>query len=413
MKILVAQIGAREHYAAACALHRRGALAGLVTDWYAPGALGFLKCLGRAARSALAARAEELPDQLVKSMPLRKAWWRWKIRRAARNGRLYDGYAQTDSAFAQAVARMRLPAHEIFFGYAYGSLEMLEAEKRRGVFTVLCQIDPGPLHHRVVADEMRRHPELAGPPPEFPADYFARVRREWQLADVIVANSEWTRQSIIAEGADPAKIEILPLAFEPTEENAPPENFSERRQNGGPLTVLWLGAVAPAKGIYYLVKAARLLGREAVPAEILVAGAQHVRPEFVAGAPANVRWLGAVPRSETRRLYQQADVFVLPTLSDGFALTQLEALAAGVPVITTPNCGRVVADGRTGFIVPPRDAAALAAAIKRFCDDRDLSARMSPLCREAVKPFSIDAFGNGLVEIITKRFSPPPAKNFA
>lgn len=98
-----------------------------------------------------------------------------------------------------------------------------------------------------------------------------------------------------------------------------------------------------------------------------------------------------------------SDVFVLPTLSDGFAITQLEALAHGLPVITTPNCGRVVEDGKTGFIVPPRDSQKLAEAILRFVRNRDLVRQMRPHCLEAVKSYSIKSYGERLKKLIETR----------
>jgi glycosyltransferase involved in cell wall biosynthesis len=111
---------------------------------------------------------------------------------------------------------------------------------------------------------------------------------------------------------------------------------------------------------------------------------------------------GPVSRDRAAEWYQQADVFILPTLSDGFALTQLEALAHGLPVIVTPNCGRVVEEGKTGFIIPPRDPQALADAILRFVRNPGLAREMAPICREAVKAFSVETYGKQLIEIIEK-----------
>jgi len=67
-----------------------------------------------------------------------------------------------------------------------------------------------------------------------------------------------------------------------------------------------------------------------------------ITPQAVATAPANVEFRGRVTRDRATREYLVADAFVLPTLSDGFAITQLEAMAHGLPVIVTPNCGAVV-----------------------------------------------------------------------
>jgi glycosyltransferase involved in cell wall biosynthesis len=68
---------------------------------------------------------------------------------------------------------------------------------------------------------------------------------------------------------------------------------------------------------------------------------------------------------------------VLPTLSDGFAITQLEAMAHALPLVVTPNCGRVVTDGIDGFIIPARDGQALAEALVRFDNDRTMLRHMS------------------------------------
>ena len=223
------------------ALQQQGMLAGLVTDWYAFGgkqsrkqkaeirneraeggkqklfqrvSVSVFQHFGSGGRAALAARADGIPDELVRAFPFRSLLWKWRVSRLAAQGHLYEAYAQTDAAFARAVAQLKLPPHDVFFGYSYASLETLEAEKKRGVLTLLDQIDPGAVEFRIVADEMKQHPEIAGPPPEFPSDYYDRNRREWELADVILVNSKWSREAIITEGADRAKIEILPLAFE-------------------------------------------------------------------------------------------------------------------------------------------------------------------------------------------------------
>jgi glycosyltransferase involved in cell wall biosynthesis len=416
IQVVVAQKGAREHYLAARALNRQRALARLVTDWYAPKQpiLRWIGGIGRAGKSAaaMASWSDELPRAVVHPLRLLGLRLKWQERRAAKSEQLYEGFAKTDAGFARAVAGLVMPPHEFFFGYSYASLEALETERARGVFTILDQIDPGPVHFRIVAEELARHPELAGLPSPFPEAYYARVRREWAIADLIVVNSEWSREALMSEGVSPEKIEILPLAYEAPRELPTTDHTTTRPQDkcpvisgqrsvGGPLRVLWLGQVNAGKGIHYLIEAARMLERN--PVEFAVVGPPGIRQQVVTAAPRNMRWLGRVPRDLAPELYQQSDLFVLPTLSDGFAITQLEALAHGLPVITTPNCGRVVKDGVTGFIVPPRDSQALADAILRCVKNRSLVSEMSPRCRKAVEAFSIDAYGERLIEIIRRR----------
>ena len=77
-----------------------------------------------------------------------------------------------------------------------------------------------------------------------------------------------------------------------------------------------------------------------------------------------MKWFGPVTRKETAEKYVAADVFILPTLSDGFAITQLEAQAHGFPVIASKFCGGVVEDGHNGIILKEPSAACIAAAIR-------------------------------------------------
>jgi glycosyltransferase involved in cell wall biosynthesis len=99
--------------------------------------------------------------------------------------------------------------------------------------------------------------------------------------------------------------------------------------------------------------------------------------------------MGPVPRSEVGRIYQEADCFILPTLSDGYALTQLEALSQGLPVIASKHCGEAVTNGHNGWILEDLEPATIAAAMLR--------ARSEHL--ESVKPpvFSLEDLGAVLV----------------
>ena len=458
MRALVCQLGAREHYLVARCFARYGLLAGLVTDFWSPLRLSKSRMRGRLPKVVMAALARshpELDGQHVASTPV-LSLLRYGIARFDRTGR-WDGWIA--QRLARYVRRLHIP-HEVFFGYSYDSLEILRDEHRKGVFTILCQTDPGPGHYRMVSQEEDRWPDYVQDKSRWwTPERAARLREEWDLADVIVVNSEWTREAILAEGADAAKIEVLPLAYAveekedelsvvccplsvgragpgaPTcrrrrneEEEAKdvvscrlsvvgdcarelkrgaqaPPTTDNRQPTTLPLRVLWLGNVALGKGIQYLVDAARLLADE--PVEIVVAGALHIAPAAIRSGPNNMRWLGRIPRNRTHELYRESDVFVFPTLSDGFGITQLEAMSHGLPVITTPNCGRVVEEGKTGFVIPPRDPQALADAIRRFASDRNLAASMAPACREAVEAFSVEAYGRRLIEIIQRHLGNP------
>ena len=114
---------------------------------------------------------------------------------------------------------------------------------------------------------------------------------------------------------------------------------------------------------------------------------------------ANVRFIGAVGRSAAAACHRFSDVFVLPALSDGFAITQLEAMARRLPVITTPNCGQVVADGEDGLIVPAGDSVALAAAIESLAADHERVRAMGECALKKSRQFTIDRLAADLLAL--------------
>jgi glycosyltransferase involved in cell wall biosynthesis len=118
------------------------------------------------------------------------------------------------------------------------------------------------------------------------------------------------------------------------------------------------------KGIARLLDAARELG--SVPIEFSLVGPSDISNlSQLLSRHANVRWLGAVPRAEVERYYLEADVFILPTLSDGFALTQLEALARGLPVIATGRCGEAVRHLENGLLLTDPSPGAITEVLLR------------------------------------------------
>jgi glycosyltransferase involved in cell wall biosynthesis len=108
---------------------------------------------------------------------------------------------------------------------------------------------------------------------------------------------------------------------------------------------------------------------------------------------------GPVSRDGTEEFYRAADLFVLPTLSDGFALTQLEAMAHGLPVIATPNCGEVVSDGLDGLIVPASDSNALAEAFQLVIQDPDRLQAMGASTEAKLKQFSLSKLEENLSQL--------------
>ena len=181
--------------------------------------------------------------------------------------------------------------------------------------------------------------------------------------------------------------------YKDAEKDPRPSTLDSRRT----LRVLFLGQVILRKGIQYLIDAAKFLKEEPIRFDIV--GPIGITEEALKSAPPNMIFHGSVTRDRTQEFYEGADLFVLPTLSDGFALTQLEAMARGLPVIATPNCGEVVSDGVDGLIVPAGDPMALAEAFQLLIQDPEKLRSMSEATKAKVEQFSLARLGENLAAL--------------
>ncbi len=387
MRWIVAQIGGREHYAVARALHRRGQLRALYTEAWCRCGASILRRAPRSLRALAARRHSDLPNRLVTSFTLQTLCDQALGRQRPLTGETWHPNAiRIGHRFCLRVnrrlARLDLdPRQDVYFGYNTGCLETLEHLRDRGVAGVVDQIDPGQTEHRIVAEESKLWRGWESRPDPVPQAYYDRLSTEWSLARLVVVNSPWSQRAMIEQGVPAEKIAVVPLAYEPEHPGVP------RPRTDRPLTVLWLGTVVIRKGIQYLIEAAGLLA--AKPIRFVVAGQVLISDAALRGAPSSMRFVGPVTRDRAAELYRAADLFVLPTLSDGFAITQIEAMAYGLPVIATPHCGEVVTPGIDGQIVPARDPRTLAQAIERYDDDRETLARHSAAAIEKSRQFSL------------------------
>ncbi len=258
----------------------------------------------------------------------------------------------------------RLNSRPTLFAYSYAALELLRYSKTRGWRTILGQIDPGPVEEKLVLEEHTRYSTYQSNWQPAPSEYWSNWQEECSLADRIVVNSLWSSQALQQAGIPANKIDIIPLAYEPPEQahgfmRTYPLAFSAER----PLRVLFLGQVNLRKGIAALLEAAELLRDQ--PIELWLVGSQDIAKSSQ-DKHGHIRWIGSVPRSATAMYYQLADVFVFPTLSDGFGLTQLEAQAWKLPIIASRYCGEVVQDRVNGLILREVTGEAIAETL-HFC----------------------------------------------
>jgi glycosyltransferase involved in cell wall biosynthesis len=266
----------------------------------------------------------------------------------------------------------------------------LEAAKRKGL-TVVCDVYILLSTLRVVVAEQRAFPEWEPATDSGAVEAMEMAARDGLLAhsDFLMCPSDTVRDDLVAHwGVSAERTKVVPYGMHPRWLEIKPRPIAGR--------VLFVGTADLRKGIHYLAMAAERLSAEGRKYEFRVAG--HASPEVTGQSVCrHLTFLGRVPRDRITEEFQQADVFVLPSLAEGSAGATYEALASGVPVVTTRSSGSVVRDGVEGRIVAERDHVALAEAITQLTDDRPLREQMAAAARERAADYTWERYGERLL----------------
>ncbi|MGD1919963.1 MAG: glycosyltransferase family 4 protein [Pleurocapsa sp.] len=332
------QLGAREHYAIPRVLQQQNRLNRLVTDAWVESQSWF----NRLPKSCLPALRERFHLELAnaKVSSFNNSLINFELIQKAKKS---SGWQKTidrnlwfqNRTIAALVKQNIKPDQQVnLFAYSYAALDIFKYAKSRGWNTILGQIDPGLLEEEYIVQERNRYPHLRSLWQPAPPQYWQNWQEECFLAERIMVNSHWSKQALEKKGVAPEKIKIIPLAYNSPAKDSNfirhyPHEFSQAR----PLRVLFLGQVILRKGIAAILEAIELLKNE--PVEFWFVGSVGITfPETIIENK-QVKIFGKVSRSTTTKYYQQADIFLFPTHSDGFGLTQLEAQAWRLPIITS------------------------------------------------------------------------------
>jgi hypothetical protein len=402
LTVCVAQLGARMHYAVPRILYAAGMLESFYTDFIAvrpwPALLGALEAVS-GANGTLGRMHARVPDGIpptkVTHWPAFAIEYYVRQRRAATPAELRAVYLWAGTEFCQRIIRHGLGRASGVYTYNSAGLELLEHARRQGLFRVMEQtIAPCAVEDRLLAEEQRAWPGCGIPSQAdaHRAALAARERAEWECADLIVCGSEFVRRGIAECGGPAARCAVVPYGAD-----APRVSERQQPRQEGRLHVLLAGGVGLRKGAPYALAAARALQGVA---EFRWAGPVALLPAAASTLSAHIDLRGAVSRTAMPAEYAWADVFLLPTICEGSATVCYEALAARLPVITTPNAGSVIRDGVDGFIVPIRNSEAIVERLTLLAHDQDLRRWMSNNARARAREFSVEKYGERLIATI-------------
>ncbi|MFM6071715.1 MAG: glycosyltransferase family 4 protein [Dolichospermum sp.] len=253
------------------------------------------------------------------------------------------------------VANHHLRDLDAIYTYEDLAATTFDKAKQQGI---LCLYDlPIPYYQmtgNIMGQEADLFPEIAAAIETIrePAWKIERKQREIELADHIFVASSFTKKSLLEIGIQEAKITVIPYG-------APVDYFQPRPKKDNCFRALFVGRVSPRKGVHYLLPAWQDLKLD--NAELVLVG-QNLFPTGWLEQYKNIcRHVPSVPHLLLNDYYSSANVLVFPSLVEGFALVLLEAMACGIPIITTPNTAGpdIITDGVEGFIIPIRDVEAI------------------------------------------------------
>ena len=227
-------------------------------------------------------------------------------------------------------------------------------------------------------------------------DVCTRIKREMELADYFIVASSMSRDSLLYSGVDEERISIIPYGvdFERFE-------FVKKNDAGVPLKMLYVGQISRRKGLHHLLKYTREnIGK----VSLKLAG--DLKPEYDLckeySNDSNIEFLGFVTRDKLAEVYKESDVFVFPTLGEGFGLVVLEALSCGVPVICSDLAGGndAIIDGMNGFVFKAGNDIDMDQKIRKIINHEVSLPELSENARKSVEYYTWERYKNAVIECI-------------
>jgi glycosyltransferase involved in cell wall biosynthesis len=401
-KFICIQKGARRNYAIPILLEQEGMLEAFYTDACANSGIGqYLAtvCPSSLRRGAIGRllnrKLPKLLDSKIQTDDLTTL--RHIGRQALAGSNEYKRFS-ADLKFDEEFGKFFIPkgvgqATHVFSMFGEG-IDFLEFAKNRRL-TIFNEIYISPMVDRIVAEESEKFPELASDLlPDIPQLEPARFQRICKVTDRFIVPSQFVLEGLMEFGVRPEQCDLVPYAVD--------DSWFEVENNPVNGRVLFVGSAVLRKGIHVLGMASQQLGNALY--EFRIAGnvsqtMQHHR------LTQQLNFLDRVPRSKIQSEFSTADVFVLPSLAEGSAEVIYEALAVGIPVITTHSAGSIVRDGIEGFVVPERDAVALAARIEQVVMNRELRDQMAIAAKARAREYTWNNYQSRLKNILRGNIS--------
>ncbi|WP_378984233.1 glycosyltransferase family 4 protein [Pedobacter lithocola] len=285
---------------------------------------------------------------------------------------------------------------DIVLVWAWAGLSTIKAAKKRGKVAILEECGSCNRHqNEILAEEYDRlQLRFEKPNSKFIID---RELKEAEMADYILCPSEYVAKSFIKYGLNRDKIKVIPYGVNL-------EIFKPTPCIKSDFTIIFVGSIGVRKGLIYLFKALEIL-KFKYPINCLIIGTVDSEFKEIFNLYKHLIYhIKSVNHKELIHYYNSASVFILPSLDEGMAYVQLEAMACGLPVICTPNsgCESIITNGIEGFIIPIKDSNELVKNVEKLYLDKDLLNMMGKNAYLKAQSFSWNAYGKKLVDFLNR-----------
>jgi len=249
------------------------------------------------------------------------------------------------------LASKKIVKSDIFVGWSGFSLHSLRKARELGAITVIERCSSHMLYQlKILSEEYEKfglkfnntHPKI-----------IEKELQEYEEADYIAIPSRFVKRTFIEKGIPENKLILIPYGVDLKE-------FSQITKEDDIFRVIYAGGITLRKGVHYLLQAfseLRLPNSEL----LLVGGISGELKSFFKKYKGSYKWIGHKPQKELYKYYSQGSVFVMPSIEEGMAYVQAQAMACGLPLICTTNTGGedLIQDGVSGFVIPIRNVEVL------------------------------------------------------
>ena len=389
-RIVLAYIGVHQIFQLALAAQELGELERLFCSLIdLPGKWGAKLC-GRVNATSLRPMGfDDLDPSTLQEIPAPLLARHLRMRLSRHPSDFYGSNVWFDRIAARRITKMN-PSHGgLFVGAETCALESMRAARTLGMKRILdC---PGiaaealSKEAQIAAEELGITCALPGASPRVNE----RKAAEMEEADILLFCSELQKSHYLSKGLPENKMRVNPLWVDPLFSNATNGSASRRAHGGNqPLKVLFVGGATLAKGAAYAIQAVE--GLSGLVSLTFCGGISPPIAKWAGNRLNEFKHIPWIPRTELQTIYADHDVLIFPTLGDSFGFVALEAMACGLPVITTTTAGASLPS--EAWRVPVRNAAALTTSLVAYATDRDKLEADSSLAFEFSKAFTPAAY---------------------